>query len=159
MPLSDTRPHPVAKANAVGGLLVTVIAIVVGLGIIPAATGDAINSAAIVGIPAAIALMAVVHTLISFFTAKKTTTPSSDPRASVVQSDGTVVAEPLVPASFTQVVHYSQDTGAAAHADQGATALPDAEDDDSAEDDNDQLSFDDPSTLSFADPSTSTALR
>ena len=137
----SARPQPVALANAGGTAIATVIAAVVGFGIVPAATGDALNNALVISIPAIVALSGVVHTLISLLPARAKTTPSADPKGLVVQADGTTALEPLVPVSFTATESFDDEP--ARHADQG-------EDDDAPNDGtpepaaaSDELTFDD----------------
>lgn len=100
-PLSLPRPQPITKASGALSLLATAVAALVSFGIIPSATGDDVLSTATVSIPAAVALYGALHVLVVHFTAKAKVTPVSDPKAAVVQPDGSTVLDPLVPLSLT----------------------------------------------------------
>lgn len=128
-PLNAARPQPITKASGTVGLVATLVAALVSFGIVPAATGDAVVSAATVGIPSAVALYAALHVLAVHFTAKAKTTPVADPKAVVMQPDGSTVLDPLVPLSLT--VNPYGDDGSARSA--GAHAA-DAQESDTADD-------------------------
>lgn len=101
-PLDAKRPQPLTDASAIVGCIATLIAAAVMLGVLPAADGDAVNTAANWLVPAAFAAYTVLHTLAVHFTAQRMTTPVSDPRAEVLQPDGSTALEPLVALSLTR---------------------------------------------------------
>lgn len=99
-PVSAARPQPITKASALTGVVATLVAAAVFLGVLPAADGESVTGTLNVVVPSVVAAVAAVHTLILHFTAQRKVTPADDPHAAVVQPDGTTVLEPMVAVSL-----------------------------------------------------------
>ena len=93
------RPRPVLTSQVVISAITVLLGQAVAFGLIPQATNAKVLSAVPIVVSALFIAFGAVHSAVAAFSSKKVT-PSADPRAAVVQADGTTALEPLVPLSL-----------------------------------------------------------